>query len=83
MMMGQMGVMEGRLSCHYRDFAPSGVTDAGLYLKPQCCTIFIWGDSFILEEVTILARKNQYKLVVEANLGVVQPDYNLAAIRQT
>ena len=83
MMMGQMGMVEGRMACHYKDFAPSSITDGGLYIKPQRCTIFVWGDSFVLEEVTILARKNQFKLVVECNLGVVQPDYNLAAIRQT
>lgn len=78
-----MGMMEGRAAYHYRDFSPAGIVDAGLFAKLQRCTIFLWNNSFLLEEVPVLARKTQYKLVVEAQLSVLQPDYNLSAIRQS
>ena len=77
-----MGMMEGRMTYHFRDFAPASVTDGGLFIKADRCTVFLWGNSFLLEEVPVLARKSQFKLVVEANLGVVQPDHNLAGIQQ-
>lgn len=80
---GQMGVLEGQVAHHFKDFSPTGITDAGLFARLDRCTIFLWGNSFLLEQVPVLARKNQYKLCVEANLGVVQPDHNLSAIRQT
>ena len=82
-MNGMMGMMEGRPAYHYADFGPTGVTDAGLYAKLDRVTVFLWGSSFTLEQVPVLARKDQWKLCVEANIGVIQPDHNLAAIRQT
>ena len=81
--MAMVGEMEGRPTYFFQDFAPSGVTDAGLMIKPDRVTVFLWGNSFDLEYVPIMARKEQYKLIVEANIGVIQPDANLAAIRQT
>ena len=80
---GQTGMMEGKMTHHFADFSPTGITDAGLFARLDRCTVFLWSNSFFLEEVPILSRKSQYKLVVEANLGVIQPDYNLSAIRQT
>ena len=81
--MAMMGMMEGRPTYFFQDFAPSGVTDAGLMIKPDRVTVFLWGQSFNLEFVPVMARKDQYKLCVEANIGIIQPDHNLAAIRQT
>ena len=81
--MGQMGQMEGKMAYHFRDLSPTGITDAGLFARLDRCTVFLWGNSFVLEEVPIRARKTEYKLVVEANLGVIQPDHNLSAIRQS
>ena len=78
-----VGVMEGRPAYHFQDFAPSGIVNPGLYIKPDRVTIFLWGRSFNLELVPVLARKDQYKLCVEANMAVIQPDSNLSAIRQT
>ena len=78
-----MGVMEGRPAFHFQDFAPSGIVNPGLYIKPDRVTIFLWGRSFNLELVPVLARKDQYKLCVEANMAVVQPDRNISAIRQS
>ena len=84
-MMGSamVGVMEGRPAYHFQDFAPSGIVNPGLYVKPDRVTIFLWGRSFNLELVPVLARKDSYKLCVEANMAVIQPDRNLSAIRQT
>ena len=65
------------------DFAPSGTNDAGLFVKMDRCTVLVWGDSFQLQEIPVRARKSEYKLVVECNLAVVQPDYNLASIRRS
>ena len=78
-----VGMMEGRPAYHFQDFSPTGITNAGLYLKPDRVTIFLWGNSFNLDIVPVLARKDQYKLCVEANMAVIQPDRNLSAIRQT
>ena len=81
--MAMVGEMEGRPTYFFQDFAPSGVVDAGLMIKPDRVTVFLWGNSFNLEYVPVMARKEQYKLEVLANMGVIQPDANLAAIRQT
>ena len=78
-----VGMMEGRPAYHFQDFAPSGIVNPGLYIKPDRVTIFLWGRSFNLELAPALARKDQYKLCVEANMSVIQPSYNLSAIRQT
>ena len=80
--MGGMGMMEGRPAYHFQDLTVSGVTNPGLYVKMDRCTVFLWGTSFNLEEVPIMSAKSQYKMVIEANLGVIQPDYNLAATHQ-
>ena len=77
------GMMENRMVHHYKDFAPSGINDAGLFVKMDRCTVLVWGDSFQLQEIPVRARKSEYKLVVESNFSVVQPDHNLAAIRRT
>lgn len=77
------GMMEGRRVHHYKDFAPTGITDAGMFAKLDRVCVMIWGDSFQLQEIPVRARKNEYKMVVEANIGIVQEDYNLAGIRQT
>ena len=78
-----VGMMEGRPAYHFQDFAPSGIVNPGLFAKLDRVTVFLWGRSFNLELVPVLARKDQYKLCVECNIGVVQPDHNLSAIRQT
>ena len=77
------GMMENRMVHHYKDFAPSGINDPGMFVKMDRCTVLVWGDSFQLQEIYVRARKNEWKLIVESNLAVVQPDYNLAAIRRT
>ena len=76
-------MMENRMVHHYKDFAPSGTNDAGMFVKMPRCTVLVWGDSFQLQEIPVRARKSEYKLVVETNLAVVQPDYNLARIARS
>ena len=76
-------MMEGRPVHHYKDFAPSGTNDAGVFVKMDRCSVLIWGDSFQLQEIPVRARKSEYKLVVEANLAVVQPDHNLASLARS
>ena len=77
------GMMEGRMVHHYKDFAPSGTNDAGVFVKMDRCSVLIWGDSFQLQEIPVRARKSEFKLVVEANLAVVQPDHNLASLARS
>ena len=76
-------MMESRMVHHFAGFAPTNITDPGLFVKMNRCCVLIWGDSFQLTEVPVRARKNEYKMVVEANLAVVQPSENLARINQT
>ena len=76
-------MMESRMAHHFADFVPTGVIDAGLYAKLDRCVLLIWGDSFMLTEIPVRARKSEYKMTVEANLAVVQPNQNLARIQQT
>ena len=73
-------MMENRMVHHFADFAPSGTNDAGLFVKMDRCTVLVLGDSFQLQEIPVRARKSEYKLVVECNLAVVQPDHNLASL---
>ena len=76
-------MMENRMVHHYKDFAPSGTNDAAMFVKMDRCTVLVWGDSFQLQEIPVRARKSEYKLVVESNLAVVQPDYNLASLARS
>ena len=76
-------MMEGRMVHHFADFAPTGITDPGLYVKLDQCVLLLWGDSFQLQEVPVRARKSEWKMVVEANMGVLQPNEVLARIKQT
>ena len=76
-------MMEDRTVHHFKDFAPSGTNDAGLFGKLNRVTLLLWGDSFQLEEVPVLARKSQYKMVAECQISVVQPDHNLARIARS
>ena len=77
------GMMEGRMVHHYKDFAPSGTNDAGVFVKMDRCSVLIWGDSFQLQEIPVRARKSEFKLVIESNLAVVQPDHNLASLARS
>ena len=43
-------MMESRMVHHFKDFAPSGTDDAGLFAKMERCCVLIWGDSFQLQE---------------------------------
>ena len=76
-------MMENRMVHHYADFAPSSVNDPGMFAKLDRCTLLVWGDSFALQEIPVRARKSEYKMVVECNLAVVQPDHNLARIARS
>ena len=76
-------MMESRMVHYFKDFAPSGTDDAGLFAKMDRCCVLVWGDSFQLQEIPVRARKSEWKLVVEANLAVVQPDHNLSSIART
>ena len=76
-------MMENRPVHHYRDFAPSGTNDAGMFAKMGRCIVMVWGDSFQLQEIPIRARKSEFKMTVECNLAVVQPDFNLARIARS
>ena len=79
----EMGMMESRMAHHFADFTVSGVTDPGIFVKLSQCVMLIWGDSFMLQEIPVRARKNEFKMVVEANLAIVQPDSNIARFQQT
>ena len=76
-------MMENRMVHHFKDFAPSGTDDAGLFAKMDRCCVLVWGDSFQLQEIPVRARKSEWKLVVEANLAVVSPDHNIASIARS
>ena len=76
-------MMENRMVHHYKDFAPTGTNDAAMFVKMSRCSVLVWGDSFQLQEIPVRARKSEYKLVVESNLAVVQPDYNLASLARS
>ena len=76
-------MMENRMVHHYADFAPSSVNDPGMFAKLDRCTLLVWGDSFQLQEIPVRARKSEYKMVVESNLAVVQPNHNLARIARS
>ena len=73
-------MLESRMVHHYADFLPSGTNDAGLFGKLDRITVLIWGDSFMLQEIPVRARKNEYKMTVECNVSVIQPNENLARI---
>ena len=79
----EMGQMESRMAHHFADFTVSGITDPALFVKLSQCVMLIWGDSFQLQEIPVRARKNEFKMVVEANLAVIQPDENIARFQQT
>ena len=76
-------MMENRMVHHYKDFAPASTDDAGLFVKMDRCCLLVWGDSFQLTEIFVRARKSEFKMVLECNMAVVQPDFNIASIARS
>ncbi len=80
---GMMGRMEGEAMYHYADLSPTGITDSGLFFKGDKVLIWIWGGSMNLELIPQLARKDTYRMVLEANMVCQRPAQNVSRLRQT
>ena len=51
------GRMEREMAYHYKDFAPSGTNDAGLFFKADRIMVWFWGQSLNLEYVPQVAQE--------------------------
>lgn len=77
------GMMEREMAYHYHDLSPTSITNAGLFFAADRVFVPVFGDSLALEYVPTLARKDTYKLVIEANMIMHRPAENAARIKQT
>ena len=78
-----MGRMESEMMLHYADLSPTGITDSGLFFKGDKVLIWVWGGSMNLELIPQLARKDTYRMVLEANMVCQRPAQNVSRLRQT
>ena len=77
------GRMEREMAYLYQDLAPTGATDPGLFFKADRAIVWLFGGGFDVEYVPQLARKDVFKLCLEANMEMHRPAENAARIKRS